>query len=248
MRTYGRKALLKDFFSLLFPKTDGRPVNHLIPGEILGDSFAKELQKLAKNSSLKTYLEIGSSSGEGSTKNLIDGINSREDKEECLLVCLEVSRSRFLALNSHFNHFMFFKSFQLSSVSISSYPSWFKVVSFYFRRKTNLNQYSLISVLSWLRKEKNYLRSCGIDLTLSGIDESKKLLEEDRFDVVLIDGSEFTGFVELMKIWGARYICLDDTNSFKNFDSFKALSRSTEYELIASSKDLRNGFAIFKLI
>jgi hypothetical protein len=37
----------------------------------------------------------------------------------------------------------------------------------------------------------------------------------ERFDMVLIDGSEFTGEVELGKVLGAKLILLDGTNTFK---------------------------------
>ena len=66
------------------------------------------------------------------------------------------------------------------------------------------------------------------------------------FDMVLIDGSEFTGEVELGKVIGARLILLDDTNTFKCFRARQRLLADPDYEVIADDQTLRNGFAAFR--
>jgi len=68
------------------------------------------------------------------------------------------------------------------------------------------------------------------------------------FDMVLIDGSEFTGEVELNFVLGSKVIALDDINTFKCYNAFKKLSADSNYVLKHSNSKLRNGYAIFEII
>ena len=70
----------------------------------------------------------------------------------------------------------------------------------------------------------------------------------DFFDVVLIDGSEFSGSGELNKTYGAKFIMLDDINSFKNYNNYRLLYNDMNYEPVALNFYLRNGYAVFRKI
>jgi len=241
------KKLRRDLHALIFPQKAGvRDYANIITPEILNDKFSEFLNAYSKNNKFKTFLEIGSSSGTGSTRSIVEGIQTRGDKEDCLLICMEVSQTRFLTLKAAYEGNVFFKPFQLSSVSIRKYPSWLKVLNFYYTRNSKLRTHSIVSVLSWLRKEKGYLKASGINLEIDGISECKKKFGIEKFDFVLIDGSEFTGLEELKMVWGAKVIFLDDTDSYKNWHAFELLESSPEYRLIFESRTLRNGFAVFE--
>ena len=67
----------------------------------------------------------------------------------------------------------------------------------------------------------------------------------DYFDLVLIDGSEFTGIEELNRVYGAKWILLDDIRAFKNHYNYHRLSKDPDYQLIEENHTLRNGHAIF---
>jgi hypothetical protein len=67
----------------------------------------------------------------------------------------------------------------------------------------------------------------------------------ENFDLVLIDGSEFTGFAEFNKIYGAKYILLDDINGFKNYKTHQYLKNDKNYNLIIENYYVRNGFSAF---
>ncbi len=66
------------------------------------------------------------------------------------------------------------------------------------------------------------------------------------FDLVLIDGSEFTGAAELDRVYGARCIALDDVNAYKNYDNYQRLKRDARYRLVEEDWSTRNGYAIFR--
>ena len=63
---------------------------------------------------------------------------------------------------------------------------------------------------------------------------------------MLIDGSEFTGEAEYAQIKGAKFILLDDTNTFKCYNVRQILLNDPMYELIVDNQALRNGFSVFR--
>jgi hypothetical protein len=69
----------------------------------------------------------------------------------------------------------------------------------------------------------------------------------ETFDAVLIDGSEFTGSAELDEVYGARFILLDDTETFKNWKNMRRLEADPRYRLVQHDPSTRNGFAVFQL-
>lgn len=79
-----------------------------------------------------------------------------------------------------------------------------------------------------------------------GITAIKNSYSIERFDLVLINGSEFTGEAELDELIGARWIALDDVNAYKNFHNYQRLSMDPDYTLIAENWQLRNGYALFR--
>ena len=59
--------------------------------------------------------------------------------------------------------------------------------------------------------------------------------------MALIDGSEFTGSSELDEVYGAKYIILDDINTFKNYYNLQRLYQDSDYTAIAENNSVRNG-------
>jgi len=220
--------------------------DQIISGQIREDEFSKQIKLITSDKSNSFFVEIGSSAGGGSTKQFVDSLLEREDRDLCLIVCFEASAPRSIALKNLYGDYKFVKIYNQSSVRLDEYPSYRSIVSFYLKTKSNMHRYGLLVVLSWLRVEKKYLRKNGLGFT-SGLESMKNEFGEDP-DVVLIDGSEFTGEVELNYLSSAKYILLDDINSFKNFGNFEKLNNSTSHQIISLDKSLRNGYAIFKKI
>ncbi|MHC5833903.1 MAG: hypothetical protein ACYT04_000000102360, partial [Nostoc sp.] len=82
----------------------------------------------------------------------------------------------------------------------------------------------------------------------NGIQTIKDENNIDYFDLVLIDGSEFTGQAELDEVYGASFICLDDITTFKNYRNHQKLLADKNYVLLFQSTVVRNGYSIFKKI
>lgn len=218
--------------------------DQIISGEIRDDDFSKNIKEIASFKTNKLFVEIGSSAGGGSTKQFIESLLKREDKGSCRLICFEASQPRSARLKNAYGQHDFVYVYNQSSIKLSEYPSYKDVTAFYIKTKSNLNRYGLIVVLSWLRLELKYLRKNGL-----GINSGLEIIQKDfdnKIDVLLIDGSEFTGEAEFRHLKSAKYVLLDDINSFKNFRNYMNLSRSKDHQIIAVNRSLRNGYAIFK--
>ncbi|MBN2809604.1 MAG: glycosyltransferase [Deltaproteobacteria bacterium] len=216
----------------------------LIPPEIKDDEFYHLIIELSKREHVTTVLEIGSSAGGGSTEAFVMGLRDNPNKPE--LYCLEISAPRFVKLRQRYTDETFVKCYNVSSVPTSVFPSDDDVVDFYRDNSTALNRYSIETVLGWLRQDVEYIKKAGV--SEEGIELIKKENNIEVFDMVLIDGSEFTGTAELNRVYGAGLILLDDVNSYKNFNNFIRLGNDPQYEMIHCNTKLRNGYAIFKRI
>jgi hypothetical protein len=218
--------------------------DQIIPGEINNDDFSEYIKEIATNRTNKLFVEIGSSAGGGSTKQFIESLLKREDKGLCKLICFEASEPRSMNLKNTYGQHEFVYIYNQSSIKLNEYPNYKDVTAFYLKTKSNLNRYGLIVVLSWLRLELKYLRKKSL-----GVNSGLEIMQKDfgsNIDVLLIDGSEFTGEVEFRYLKSAKYVLLDDVNSFKNLRNYLNLSNSKDHQIIAVNKSLRNGYAIFR--
>ncbi len=218
-------------------------LDYLIGPEIVDDDLFKTLVEVSSRPDVKEVLEIGASSGEGSTKALYEGLCQ---KEEVSLYCMEVSIPRYEALISKYEYCEWLEGLNTSSVCVNEFPTEAEVILFYRDILSSLNNFKLEDVLWWLRQDISYITGNQIDE--GGIELLQKWKGSNTFDLVLIDGSEFTGYVELGKVYGSKIIVLDDINSFKNHQSFKRLSADPSYRLERVNHKLRNGFAIFERV
>jgi tetratricopeptide (TPR) repeat protein/glycosyltransferase involved in cell wall biosynthesis len=213
-----------------------------IPPEIRNDSFYDAIQRLTVAEKIRTILEIGSSSGKGSTEAFVKGLSYNPHNP--VLHCIEVSKGRFNALHQRYKDHPQVHCHNVSSVPLSRFPKEADLVRFYSKTPTALNQYPIGQVKSWLRDDRAYVAESGV--FQDGIRQIKSDHGIDYFDVVLIDGSEFTGRAELDEIYGAKVIMLDDINSFKNYHNYQRLKNDCDYELEKENWTLRNGYAIFR--
>jgi predicted O-linked N-acetylglucosamine transferase (SPINDLY family)/predicted O-methyltransferase YrrM len=225
-------------------KITNSELNRLIPPEIKNDEFYTAIHKIAREEDIKTILEIGSSSGEGSTEAFVIGL--RENPNKPILFCMEISKTRFAELQNRYKNDLFVKCYNFSSVSLENFPEQQEVINFYRSNKTNLNLYPLELILSWLNQDIEYVKNSGV--ADAGIRRIKQENNIEYFDVVLIDGSEFTGVAELNEVYGAKFICLDDIVTFKNYQNYHRLLNDNEYILIASNHHVGNGYAIFQRV
>ena len=220
----------------------GLSLDRIIPPEIKDDAFYRLIRDLAAREELRHVLEIGSSAGTGSTAAFVEGLTRNPGAP--LLHCVEVSRSRFQALRQAYAGHRFVHCYNMSTVAPEEFPDPAAIATFHAQPGNGLARYPLDQVLGWREDDIAYLRRSGVPA--GAIDHIRAAHGIEHFDMVLIDGSEFTGEVELEKVLGARIILLDDTTTFKCSAARRRLLADPDYELIADDPGLRNGFAAFR--
>ncbi len=219
-------------------------LNFLIPPEIKHDEFYTIIQEIARTADIKTVLEIGSSSGGGSTEAFVTGL--RDNPHQPQLFCMEVSQPRFAELSKRYEHEKFVKCYNVSSVAIEEFPDRSAVIDFYHNSDSDLKKFPLEQVLGWLQQDIEYVRNAGV--SANGIRQVKQDNQIDDFDLVLIDGSEFTGIPELKEVYGSKFILLDDITTFKNHTNHQQLLADPNYILISQNTSVRNGYSVFKKV
>lgn len=218
-------------------------LDKIIPPEIKNDAFYKAIYELSLKEPIHTILEIGSSSGQGSTQAFVSGMSKNPFRPT--LFCMEVSKTRFAALKKYYEYQPSVICYNVSSIPIEMFPKKEEVILFYKTIKTNLNNYPLNKVLAWLDRDIDYIQANNV--YQNGIIQIKKENQIEYFDMVLIDGSEFTGNAEFALVYGAKFILLDDIKTFKNYKNHRTLLLDPNYELLKIDLNLRNGFSIFGL-
>lgn len=218
-------------------------LDQVIAPEIKDDELFDAIAKIMSTVQIGTVLEIGSSSGEGSTKAFVEGILQNPVKPK--FYGMEVSLVRFKELQDKYQEYDFVNFYNASSIPLEKFPSQEEVIRFYMNVQSNLNQYPPLEVLRWLKQDIDYLKNHP-EIPQDGIARIKAEHSIERFDCVLIDGSEFTGAVELEEVYGANIIILDDINTYKNYDAYQRLLQDKNYILAKCNPNLRNGYAIFR--
>lgn len=226
------------------PTAPGVGLDSLIPPEIAGDAFAHTIEEIASIPDVREILEIGSSSGEGSTAAWVRGALRNPHRPR--LHCIEVSRERHAALVERWRDQDFVHCHHVSSIPVERLASAAEVERFYREVPSRLHEFELTTVLGWLQNEVEYL--CDHGLSSPGIDLIRERYGVETFDAVLIDGSEFAGRAELEEVYGARYLLLDDTETFKNWHGSRRLRVDPNYRVIRADPHVRNGFAVFERV
>ena len=219
-------------------------LDRIIPPEIKNDAFYSVIYRLAQTESIATILEIGSSSGEGSTEAFIEGMKGNPHRPT--LFCMELSKPRFKALQERYAANPSVVCYNVSSVPLQAFPKEEEVLGFMNTVDTTLRDFGPSEVIRWLRQDIDYVKNA--DVPQNGIELIKSEQNIAYFDMVLIDGSEFTGQAELEQVYGAKFILLDDIRAFKNYHNYMKLSQDPSYKLIEKQTRLRNGYAVFKRI
>jgi hypothetical protein len=214
----------------------------IIPAEIKNDELYNRIINtiLLFNEEIETVLEVGASSGDGSTEAIVRAMSQLEDKE---LYTLEVDLARFAALQERYKDLDWVIPVNKSAVHLNEYPTKGQIEDFYNTIKTQLNQYPIEFVLSWYDTEIEKVEYLGDKI--GGIDQIKKDNNIKNFDMVILDGSPFTGYQEFLKIVGAKIIVLDDIIDIKHHFTQLALRENEGYECIFCNAALRNGYAIW---
>jgi hypothetical protein len=207
-----------------------------IPAEIKNDELYDRIITTIRIFSfeIKTVLEVGASSGDGSTEALIIGMAGLPEKT---LYTIEANPIRYKNLVERYKGLDWVKPLNGSSIAIEEYMSKEDVEFFHKNIPTQLNEYSLETVLSWYEDELLSIAKWGVSTGIINTIEKP--------DMVLLDGSPFTGDAEYQKVCDSKVIILDDILDIKHYHSHQALRKNKAYECLFCNLTLRNGYSIW---
>jgi len=210
--------------------------------EIYYDELFFLIKEYVKNYKPKTILEIGSWDGTGSTLAFLQGVTENNLQNDTSLFCLEAQKDRFEKLLNNTISYSFVKCYNRLSGNINDLRSEQEISDF-------MDKYPQL-IISQNPKEKVFGWRKEEDVWPVGVpDNGVTLIKEENnikdFDMVLLDGSEFTGVADFKLTRNSGIFILDDINAMKNYENYLTLQADNDYSLIQESWQLRNGYAVF---
>jgi hypothetical protein len=194
----------------------------------IDQDFGKIIYELASNSENKTFVDIGTWNGLGSTKCFIEAMKSNK---ESVLYTIENNQEKHEYAKS------------IWTASIEEYNLNVNFLNGSLIKNDDIDLWISENQISLDETQKYWL---SIDKTNS---INNLIIECTSIDILLIDGSDYSGYLELILLKDiSKYILLDDVNSLKNEMSRQYLLDSDEFELISEDLYSRNGYSVFKKI
>lgn len=192
-------------------------------GQICNDRFSEIIRQFSKNKDYKSFLEIGTWNGLGSTKQFIDELKNRDDDYIFFSLECNIEKSQY-AKNLYMD---------LSKVHILNEVLY---------RDDPANFYDIFPQVfeKWHCVDMENMKKCNLFLERDNLPKI--------FDVVLLDGGEFTTYFEFQLIKDrCKYLLLDDIKVEKCTKIVEEIkSEPNKWEIIEENKATRNGYLVCK--
>jgi hypothetical protein len=193
-------------------------------GQICGDSFSVEIEKVASNPGFKTFLEIGTWNGLGSTRAFVNGLSKRTD--DYAFWSLECNSDKAMSASKLYEKYD--KVHILNEVIWNQEPPDFYDV---FPQCLSNEMYK-----RWNEVDIINMKRCNLFLSR---DELPPV-----FDVLLLDGGEFTTYYEFQVLKNrCKILMLDDINTDKCKLIVNELMCDPSWNII-KRENVRNGYLI----
>jgi len=197
-------------------------------GQIWDDSFSNEIKKYASNLKYKTFLEIGTWNGLGSTRSFSNGFINRND--DYVFYSLECNKDKYMdAIKLYADND---KIHILNEVIWNEEPNDFYKI---FPQCLTNNMFK-----HWNEVDIINMKKCNLFLNRPNL--------PDIFDVILLDGGEFTTYYEFQILKNrCTILMLDDINVDKCKLIVKEIESDPSWKII-KKENTRNGFLIAEKI
>jgi hypothetical protein len=156
-------------------------------GQICEDDFSKDISAYASNPQFKTFLEIGTWNGLGSTKAFADGFKTRTD--DYVFYSLECNSDKSAAAAKLYDY--------NNKIHILNEVIWNEEPSDFYKIFPQVLTDSLLK--HWNTVDLINMKKCNLFLNRPNLPEV--------FDVVLLDGGEFTTYYEFQILKNRCKIC-----------------------------------------
>lgn len=197
-------------------------------GQINQGRFSEIIKYFAKNKDYKTFLEVGTWNGLGSTKQFVDELVLRLD--DYVFYSLECNSDKCKYAEDLYNHLN--NVHILNEVLFKNQPENFYEIF----PQCQTNQ----TYKEWQTVDMENMKKCDLFLERDNLPEV--------FDVILLDGGEFTTYFEFQIIKDkCKYLLLDDINVAKCTKIIEEIkSNSEKWKILEENKTERNGFLVCK--
>ncbi len=197
------------------------------PGNIRRDTKSGRLiENVIYEHSLRKILEIGTWNGLGSTNTVIDILEDLN--EDYSFISIESDKIFFEQAKKNLKKKMN-KNIQLKLgriIEIDELPD-IENINFGEVGLIPQNKEWFIQDLRRYKKVKNIYNELP-----------------SEFDLVILDGGEFSTYPEFLKLYKkTKFIALDDTETYKQYDVLKFIKNNMGFKLVSET----SGFAIYKV-
>jgi len=191
--------------------------------------LANIINKLCNDKDNKTFLEIGTWNGYGSTKIFVNALTNRTDT---LFYSLECNKEKSEFARDLYKNY---KNIYILNDTINNELP--KDISIIFPELLTNKQYSY-----WNEVDAENMKQCKLFLERQDI--------PTFFDVIFLDGGEFTTYHEFQRLKTmCKYLLLDDTNTNKCLKIVDEIyNDKNKWEILIHDKNERNGILLCKTI
>ena len=211
-------------------------------GQILNDDnlISRWIRKLSADTKNKTFLEIGTWNGLGSTKVFAETLESRNSDYIFYSLECNTDKSEMAAMlyseykNIHILNEVLFNKKPLNFNEI--YPDYFYIFNHLgMYRKSKINNH-------WNKVDFVNMENCKLFLDRDNL--------PDIFDVVLLDGGVYTTYFDYQILKNkCNYLLLDDTGIAKNNKIVEVIKDNfTYWDILEEDLSSRNGHLVCKRI
>jgi hypothetical protein len=197
-------------------------------GQICNDNFSNDITKYASNLDYKTFLEIGTWNGLGSTRAFSKGLNSRTD--DYVFYSLECNKDKCMDAMKLYD--------DNDRIHILNEVIWNEEPNDFYKIFPQCLENEMYK--HWNEVDIMNMKKCNLFLNRPNLPE--------MFDVLLLDGGEFTTYYEFQLLKNrCKILMLDDTNCDKCKLIVQELKSDTSWKII-KYENLRNGYLIAEKI
>lgn len=212
----------------MWDETDKQTFSHFKNnnmGQIDGDAFSTFIQSYASNDKCKTFLEIGTWNGLGSTKHFVQTLSTRND--DFVFYSLECNADKAQQAMELYQHIP--KVHILNEVIWNEEPADFYEIFPQCKSNELYKKWNTVDMIN--------MKKCNVFLNRPNIPKV--------FDVLLLDGGEFTTYYEFQLLKDkCKILMLDDIYTDKCKLIVDEIKHQTDVWKIIHEEKVRNGFLI----
>jgi hypothetical protein len=212
----------------------------------------KTLVDLASRPEVRNVIEIGSTDGRGSTMAIREGLEKNPNFPDVKLFCIEPVKQMYDVLARTRAPYM--KCYRVCSSPRDEHYTDAEIERFFKEDwpKNPFHSPAQRQEPGWHIRERDRYNAYFIQqgLKQDGVEFIKDRNRIESFDMALVDGGTYSGLADTIRVYGARYIVLDDIHTLKCVWAFEKLEKDLRYELIMHHPCTKShfGYAAFRRI